>query len=106
MAVSVSAWSERPRWPFASSNFLSGRELHVWRCDLTAHAAQLNSYWSTLSSDERERATRFRAGIHRRRYIVGRGVLRMLLGRYLQKNPEGFAFLTMSTASRVFRQCL
>jgi len=44
---------------------------------------QVPRCWEVLSCDERERAERFRFALDRLRFLVARGVLRMLLGRYL-----------------------
>ncbi|MFN2190357.1 MAG: 4'-phosphopantetheinyl transferase family protein [Candidatus Promineifilaceae bacterium] len=40
-----------------------------------------------LSEDERERAARFRFERHRTQYILSRGALRILIGRYLRIDP-------------------
>jgi 4'-phosphopantetheinyl transferase len=45
--------------------------------------ASVEVFWRTLGIDERERASRFRFGKDRRRFIVRRGVLRSLLARRL-----------------------
>ncbi|PTX92719.1 4'-phosphopantetheinyl transferase [Opitutus sp. ER46] len=45
-----------------------------------------------LSADERERAERFFFARDRRRFVVARGVLRVLLGRYLGAAAETVAF--------------
>jgi 4'-phosphopantetheinyl transferase len=45
-----------------------------------------------LSADERERAARFCFDKHRRRFTAGRGILRTLLGRYLERNPRELTF--------------
>lgn len=47
----------------------------------------------TLDLEERERASRFHFEKHRRRFIAGRGVLRLLLGRYLGIAPEAVRFV-------------
>jgi 4'-phosphopantetheinyl transferase len=47
---------------------------------------------SILSADERERARRFYFQRDRSRWLVGRGCLRMLLGRYLDVPPETLSF--------------
>lgn len=72
---------------------LASGDLHVWRAWLdqqpTAHLARLRQL---LSPDEQERAGRFYFPIHRERYIVSRGTLRILLGRYLNRPPETITF--------------
>ena len=45
-----------------------------------------------LSSDEQMRAERFRFDREWRRFIVGRGTLRIILGRYLNLSPEEVEF--------------
>jgi 4'-phosphopantetheinyl transferase len=68
---------------------LPGDEVHVWRASLDQPAAD---YTMLLSSDERARADRFRFEQERRRFIVGRGALRIILGRYLNSPPEKIKF--------------
>ncbi|HEX2294882.1 MAG TPA: 4'-phosphopantetheinyl transferase superfamily protein [Actinomycetota bacterium] len=45
-----------------------------------------------LSADEAERAGRFRFAPHRQAFVVTRGVLRRLAGRYLDVAPESVTF--------------
>ena len=45
-----------------------------------------------LSADERERGARFRFERDRRRFVTARGLLRVLLGRYLDLDPAGLRF--------------
>lgn len=47
-----------------------------------------------LSGEEKERAERFYFPIHRERFIRGRGMLRYLLGAYLETDPAAIAFET------------
>jgi 4'-phosphopantetheinyl transferase len=68
---------------------LSGDEVHVWRASLDRPAAD---YSRLLASDEQVRAERFRFERERRRFIVGRGTLRIVLGRYLNTPPEKIKF--------------
>jgi 4'-phosphopantetheinyl transferase len=56
--------------------------VHVWRGSLEQPPAVRRRLESLLSYDEHERALRFRFDRDRDRYVVGRGVLRLLLGRY------------------------
>jgi 4'-phosphopantetheinyl transferase len=66
---------------------LEQKEVHVWCADLEPAADQLAALQKTLTAVEIERANRFRFWRHKRRYIAGRGILRLLLGRYLCVSP-------------------
>jgi 4'-phosphopantetheinyl transferase len=72
---------------------LEAGELHIWRAWLDQQpAVYLGQLRGLLSDDERGRAERFHFPIHRERYIVARGTLRILLGRYLDCPPERIGF--------------
>jgi len=62
--------------------------VHVWRARLDLSPARLGELERVLSADERERAARFRRDVHRWRYTAGRGILRVLLARYLTVSPQ------------------
>src|SRR5215211_1529910 len=62
---------------------LVGADLHVWCTALNGSTDEIAYYRSLLSQDEKERADRFYFERDRSHYVVGRGVLRILLGRYL-----------------------
>jgi 4'-phosphopantetheinyl transferase len=66
--------------------------IRVWRAELDRPDRHAEALASVLSADVRDRAARFRFEIHRRRFIVGRGLLRFLLGRTLGVAPETIAF--------------
>jgi 4'-phosphopantetheinyl transferase len=74
--------------PSAHPSF-SANKVHVWRASLDRPAVD---YAMLLSSDEQVRADRFRFEQERRRFIVGRGTLRIILGRYLNSPPEKIKF--------------
>jgi len=87
MILSKSGWSPgpgRPQWP--------NGEVHVWRATLDWPSKSLAGLEQCLSSDERERLERFRFERDSRRYLVGRGALRTVLGRYLDVGPERLRF--------------
>jgi len=65
----------------------SAQEVHVWQWDLDFCDGDFSSHWETLSTQERERAGKFRFERHRRRFVMGRGELRQLLSRYLGLSP-------------------
>jgi 4'-phosphopantetheinyl transferase len=71
---------------------LPSDELHVWRADLDAGDHVVARLEALLAVDERQRAQRFRFQRDRSRYIVGRGLLRVLLGRYLGGSPDEIRF--------------
>lgn len=71
-------------WPVGPREVrLSATDVHVWSARLDAREEQVQRCWEILSCDERQRAERFRFPSDRLRFMVARGVLRMLLGRYL-----------------------
>ncbi|MGB8681806.1 MAG: 4'-phosphopantetheinyl transferase superfamily protein [Candidatus Binatus sp.] len=71
---------------------LAGNAVHVWRASLDQRSSQADGFLNTLDDDERSRAGRFYFSRDRERFIVARGVLRALLGRYLNRAPESLAF--------------
>jgi 4'-phosphopantetheinyl transferase len=71
---------------------LSPGEIHVWAVDLSPAPQEVEALGRHLSTDEWERARRFRFEQHRRQYVVGRGALRTLLAAYLSDRPERIAF--------------
>jgi 4'-phosphopantetheinyl transferase len=64
----------------------------VWRAPLEQPEDVQETFLRMLDLDERKRADRFHFEKHRRRFIVGRGFLRLLLGRYLEIPPEDVRF--------------
>ena len=67
-------------------------EVHVWRVSLREQLDSPADYRQILSSDELERADRFLLSEHGERFVATRGILRVLLGRYLAKSPHDFTF--------------
>ena len=82
-----------PDWDnTASLTVLEPGIVHVWRANLEAQRAHADRLKAFLSSDELVRAGRFRFERDRLHYTVGRGLLRLLLGRYLGRSPGGLSF--------------
>lgn len=67
-------------------------EVHVWRVGLDPPGEVVAELRGVLAADEVARAERFHFEKHRRRFTVGRGVLRRLLGGYLGVAPEAVRF--------------
>ncbi|MBC7825883.1 MAG: 4'-phosphopantetheinyl transferase superfamily protein [Candidatus Parcubacteria bacterium] len=72
---------------------LQNDEVHVWRSTLDLPTESIECFAKLLSSDEQIRADRFRFVQHRQRFVAGRGVLRSILGQYLQIEPDRVQFL-------------
>ncbi|CAA9472171.1 MAG: 4'-phosphopantetheinyl transferase [uncultured Rubrobacteraceae bacterium] len=85
-----------PRDPFwvspPAALMLAGDEVHVWRVDVRSAYARRNDLWRVLAKDERQKATDLVFEGDRKRFVVSRGVLRVLLGRYLRAQPGSLVF--------------
>ena len=71
---------------------LAADEIHLWLADLDQPPKPLAELAATLAMDEPERAARFRFPEHRDRFIAGRGLLRELLGAYLNQPAAALCF--------------
>lgn len=71
---------------------LDDAEIHVWRLDLSRVRRQVGGLLPFLSKDERDRASRFHFQKDHEHFIAARGVLRVLLGTYLNLTPEELRF--------------
>lgn len=63
-------------------------EVHVWSARVDQWLDRLAEFSSWLDADEQARAARYRFPEHRDQYVLGRGLLRGLLGRYLEREPR------------------
>src|SRR5947209_10869618 len=77
-------WRPGPRHPR-----LAERVVHVWRADLTLASDEL---LDVLSTDEHARAERILSRRTAALWARSRGVLRSLLGRYLESDPSTIRF--------------
>jgi 4'-phosphopantetheinyl transferase len=71
---------------------LRSNAVHVWRASLEQPAMQVQQLAQTLSEDEHLRAARFYFERDRKHFIVGRGLLRTILGRYTNLEPNQLQF--------------
>src|SRR5271155_1853637 len=78
-------WTPGPLRPL-----LAEREVHVWRAELAAVAEDLQEL---LNDEERARAARMVNERDRELWRRSRGLLRALLGRYLQREPRSLRFV-------------
>jgi 4'-phosphopantetheinyl transferase len=80
-------------WPEPPADVtLPADEVHVWRAPLDLPNERLECLRGTLAPDECERAARFHFERDRRHFVAARGLLRVLLGRYLKLPPDGLRF--------------
>jgi 4'-phosphopantetheinyl transferase len=77
-------WAPGPLRPL-----LADGALHVWRADLTTVAADVGAL---LCEEERARAERFVNARDGELWRSARGLLRLLLGRYLDLEPKSLRF--------------
>ena len=68
-------------------------ELHLWCVSLDQEAVSVERFRGMLAEQEEAQADRYRFPRDRSRFIVGRGVLRELLGLYLKRPPESLLIL-------------
>jgi len=71
---------------------VAGGEAHVWKLPLDIDKRTLAKVAGLLSLDERKRAGRFQFELHRDRFIAGRAMLRLILGRYCDVPPAELRF--------------
>lgn len=71
---------------------LSKNEVHVWMALLDQHESIIELLVQSLSSDEEKRAERFFFAKDRKSFIIGRGLLRSILGFYLNIDPTQVNF--------------
>jgi 4'-phosphopantetheinyl transferase len=71
---------------------LTPEEVHIWRASLDLDPAVLRRLGSTLAGAEQTRAQRFIFERDRDSFTAARGILRHLLGRYLNCLPQTIEF--------------
>jgi 4'-phosphopantetheinyl transferase len=90
---SVLASVRYPRPATPGGRPLRRGDIAVWRAALDAHPDDVVAgLESLLSADEAARAGRFYFERDRRRFVVGRGILRTILGEYLALAPRELVF--------------
>ncbi len=67
-------------------------EVHLFRVNLEQPRWAVNKMSACLSTEEDERADRFHFQRDRRRFTISRGVLRAVIGRYLERSPASIRF--------------
>jgi len=80
-------------WLDASANLeLARGEVHVWRVCLQQSCAAVQPLLNILSSDEQLRASKYYFQRDRERFVLTRGMLRIILSRYINLAPGQISF--------------
>ena len=82
-------------WDAASTNCvpeLGSEVVHLWQRRLSVPAVEVSACYGLLSSEEQERALRFRPERSRNDFVLTRGTLRLLLAQYLDISPQKIRF--------------
>ena len=83
----VVSWQRRP---FPSG--LAANAVHLWWVELSSRTWRVETLRSLLAPDESARAVRYAVATVQEKFVIGRGVLRLILGRYLRASPRHLRF--------------
>ena len=93
LSTSALATSSALPWPSAAETLcLGSNQIHVWCARLDDFHRELPRFQAMLSSVERMKSERFRFPKDHDSYVIRHGLLRMILGRYLEKFPSEIEF--------------
>ncbi|HEY9846329.1 MAG TPA: 4'-phosphopantetheinyl transferase superfamily protein [Candidatus Caenarcaniphilales bacterium] len=85
--------SREPEWsPPTEPLVLESNQVHVWRASLELSSLRLKGLQRILSVDELQRAKQFVRQKDQDAFVAARGVLRLILSRYLKQGPESLYF--------------
>jgi len=73
-------------------NFSLSNNLHLWKINKNQWLTHIQAFYSTLSPDEQERINRYRYKKDANSRILGRGILRLLIGKYLDIDAHQLMF--------------
>jgi 4'-phosphopantetheinyl transferase len=80
-------------WKTPTTDFsLSKKDIHLWRADLSLPDRSIQQLNQILSTDERIRAERFHFEKDRKKFIIGVGILRTIMGCYIGVEPSELRF--------------
>jgi 4'-phosphopantetheinyl transferase len=88
MTTFQQSWPDPPLNPTVVDD-----EVHVWRIALNRPVGDVQALQNLLALEEKSRADRFRFEKDRRRFVVVRGLLRVILARYLDLKPNQLRFV-------------
>ncbi|RFZ90714.1 hypothetical protein D0C36_17285 [Mucilaginibacter conchicola] len=68
-------------------------EVHVWRIQISANIYRLDDLRKLLTPEEISRGDKYHQLKDRQRFVVGRGLQRIVLGKYLNQEPARLNFV-------------
>lgn len=87
MKLQSDAW----QMPSAQPRLEPG-EIHIWRVSLDRERASTRDLFEVLSADEKQKADKYHFEQDRDNFVVARGILRQILGGYLDILPGEIRF--------------
>ncbi len=76
----------------AGCNYSLSHGADTWRINIGSNLSRLETFTALMSPDEADRANRYFYPKDKNRFIVSRGALRIILGRYLNVAPSAVEF--------------
>jgi 4'-phosphopantetheinyl transferase len=93
MSVDTPMTQNCPSWHQPTPSMtLNSHDVHLWRAFLGQSQTCIDQLILLLSADELSRAAKFHFETDRERFILCRGILRTILGRYLDIDPGRVKF--------------
>ncbi len=71
---------------------LPSNHVHIWKADISPSQKTCHHCEKLLSADEHARARQFKFPQHQQAFITARGILRLILSRYLNTPPQSLIF--------------
>lgn len=85
--------TENTQWrPAVPGQLISSNEVHIWRLLLNEHHSNIENIKQNLSNDELVKTEKFYFEKDQNRFIMARGMLRMILAGYLGTKPHELRF--------------
>jgi 4'-phosphopantetheinyl transferase len=89
----VTSSDQSPHWqPATTPPELGDDEIHIWYLPLSITGDRLEQFLGVLSIEETERAAKFAFPYLRQRYTAAHGMLRLILGSVLNRDPTELSF--------------
>lgn len=82
----------QPRLTSSGESQLSKKDVHVWHVNVKSLAGRVHQWSNLLSQTERSRSEAFAHQSDQERFVIAHGVLRILIGRYLNVAPANLKF--------------